>query len=44
MEWLTELWFSTPQWFQVSVYSLIKIVAILLPLILAVAYFTFAER
>ena len=44
MEWLTELWFSTPQWFQVSVYSLVKIVAIMLPLILAVAYYTFAER
>ncbi len=44
MEWLTEVWFSTPQWFQVTAYSLIKIVAIMLPLILAVAYYTFAER
>ena len=44
MDWLAQVWFSTPAWFQVSVISVLKIVAILIPLILAVAYFTFAER
>ena len=44
MDWMAQVWFSTPMWFQVSVLSVLKIVAILIPLILAVAYFTFAER
>lgn len=44
MEWLTQIWLSTPAWVQISVVSVLKIVAILIPLILAVAYYTFAER
>lgn len=44
MEWLTQIWLSTPSWLQISVISLLKIVAILIPLVLAVAYYTFAER
>jgi NADH-quinone oxidoreductase subunit H len=45
---MTELaiaaWDGLPVWTQVTVFSLVKIVAILLPLILCVAYLTFAER
>ena len=45
---MTELaiaaWDGLPLWTQVTVFSLVKIVAILLPLILCVAYLTFAER
>ena len=44
MEWFVQVWLSTPAWFQISVLSLLKIIAILIPLILAVAYYTFAER
>ncbi len=33
-----------PEWMQISTWIVIKIVAILVPLMLAVAYFTFAER
>lgn len=44
MEWLAQIWSSTPAWFQISVVSVLKIIAILIPLVLAVAYYTFAER
>ena len=38
------LWSEIPLWLQTWIYTLVKIVAILLPLILAVAYYTLAER
>jgi len=45
---MTELflsaWEGLPEWTQVTALSVVKIVAIMLPLILAVAYLTFAER
>ena len=33
-----------PEWIQITVWTVLKILAILLPLMGAVAYFTFAER
>ncbi|MEZ5479190.1 MAG: NADH-quinone oxidoreductase subunit NuoH [Thiolinea sp.] len=44
MEFLTDIWNSIPAAVQTVVVILLKIVAILVPLILAVAYTTFAER
>jgi NADH-quinone oxidoreductase subunit H len=38
------LWGALPGWSQLTILNLAKIVAILLPLILAVAYLTYAER
>jgi NADH-quinone oxidoreductase subunit H len=43
-ESLLSLWGGLPVWSQVAIAELAKIVAILIPLILAVAYLTFAER
>jgi NADH-quinone oxidoreductase subunit H len=43
-ESLLSLWGGLPVWSQVAIGELAKIVAILIPLILAVAYLTFAER
>jgi NADH-quinone oxidoreductase subunit H len=37
-------WSGLPEWSRFTVFSVVKIVAILVPLILAVAYLTFAER
>jgi len=39
-----DTWGALPAWSQFTILSMVKIVAILLPLILAVAYLTFAER
>lgn len=39
-----DLWGATPSWVQIGVVNVAKILAITLPLILAVAYLTFAER
>ncbi len=44
MEFATHAWNGLPAWTQLTVFSLVKIVAILVPLILSVAYLTFAER
>jgi NADH-quinone oxidoreductase subunit H len=44
MEFLISLWEALPAELQYLIWTLIKIVAILLPLILTVAYYTFAER
>ena len=41
---LLAAWAAVPHWLQVLVLNLAKIVAIVLPLFLAVAYLTFAER
>ena len=38
------LWSGIPPWWQALVYTLVKITLILVPLMLAVAYLTFAER
>ncbi|HLF22693.1 MAG TPA: complex I subunit 1 family protein, partial [Burkholderiales bacterium] len=37
-------WNALPEWSRIAVFDVVKIVAILLPLILSVAYLTFAER
>ena len=44
MDLLTGLWGWLPEWLQTLIWILVKIVAIVLPLILMVAYFTYAER
>ncbi|CAA6824130.1 MAG: NADH-ubiquinone oxidoreductase chain H (EC [uncultured Thiotrichaceae bacterium] len=44
MEFLTAIWSEIPAAVQTVIVILLKIVAILIPLILAVAYTTFAER
>ncbi len=44
MTWLVATWSSFPFGLQVTVESLVKIVAILVPLLLCVAYLTYAER
>ncbi len=43
-EFLLGVWNGFPGWSQTTLLILVKILAILLPLILAVAYLTFAER
>ena len=44
MDWAAGIWLELPAWLQTGVVSLLKVVAILLPLMGAVAYLTFAER
>jgi NADH-quinone oxidoreductase subunit H len=44
MDWLMNLWNGLPAWSQVGLLSLGKIVMILVPLLLSVAYLTYAER
>ena len=44
MEWMNALWASIPEAVRTVAWIWVKIVAIVLPLILAVAYLTFAER
>ncbi|MEJ2422899.1 MAG: NADH-quinone oxidoreductase subunit NuoH [Candidatus Thiodiazotropha sp.] len=44
MELFVSLWDALPSELQYMIWTLIKIVAIVLPLMLMVAYFTFAER
>ncbi len=44
MELFSSIWGFVPEWLQVLIVILLKIVAIILPLILAVAYTTYAER
>ena len=44
MELLLSLWNGLPMWIQVALLNVGKIVVILVPLMLAVAYLTFAER
>ena len=43
-EYLLAIWNGIPLWSQTTVLTLAKILAIVVPLILAVAYLTFAER
>ena len=44
MSWLMTTWASLPFGLQLTVESVIKIIAILVPLLLCVAYLTYAER
>ncbi len=44
MEYLAELWMTVPEAFRIVVVNGLLIVAIVVPLMLSVAYFTFAER
>jgi NADH-quinone oxidoreductase subunit H len=44
MDWLISLWNALPEGLQTVIWIWVKIVAIVLPLILAVAYLTYAER
>ena len=44
MSWLMTTWASLPFGLQLTVESVIKIIAILIPLLLCVAYLTYAER
>lgn len=43
-ELVTTLLGWLPEWMQIGIWSMIKIVVIMAPLLLAVAYFTYAER
>ncbi len=44
MELLLNFWNGLPEWSQIGIVNLAKIVAIVLPLMLCVAYLTYAER
>jgi len=44
VEFLLQLWNGLPEWSQIGLVNLAKIVAIVLPLMLCVAYLTYAER
>ena len=44
IELFFNVWNALPDWSQILVFNVVKIAAILLPLILSVAYLTFAER
>ncbi len=44
MGFFASIWGFVPEWLQILIVILLKIVAIILPLILAVAYTTYAER
>ena len=44
IETLTSAWYSLPEGLQYTVYTLIKVVIILVPLFVVVAYYTLAER
>jgi len=43
-DWAITIWQSLPGWSRLGITTLVQIVAIVLPLILCVAYLTFAER
>ena len=44
MDFVLSLWQSVPYWLQMTVMSLSKIAVIVIPLLISVAYLTFAER
>ncbi len=44
MDFLIGLWGMLPEWLQTVIWILVRIVVIVLPLLLLVAYYTFAER
>jgi len=44
IDWFLNLWNSLPVWLQIGVWNLLRIVIVVLPLMLCVAYLTFAER
>ena len=41
---LSTFWFSFPDWSRILLWDLLKIVGIVAPLMLSIAYLTFAER
>ena len=44
IEYLTSVWLSLPESLQYTVYTLLKVVVLLVPLFIVVAYYTLAER
>ncbi len=44
MDLFLDLWNLLPEWLQVLIWTLVKIVAIVAPLMVVVAYYTYAER
>ena len=44
MEFLTSVWLWLPEGLQFTIYTLVKVLVILIPLFLVVAYYTLAER
>ncbi len=44
MDFFIGIWESIPEGLQLTIWTLIKIVAIVIPLLLSVAYYTYAER
>ncbi|TDJ22125.1 MAG: NADH-quinone oxidoreductase subunit NuoH [Gammaproteobacteria bacterium] len=44
MEYFTPVWLSLPESLQYTIYTLLKVVVILMPLFIVVAYYTLAER
>jgi len=44
IEWFTSLYLALPLWLQDTIWIVVKIVAIMVPLMLTVAYFTYFER
>ena len=44
IEYLTSLWLGLPESLQYTIYTLLKVVVILVPLFIVVAYYTLAER
>ena len=43
-QFLINIWAGFPDWMQIGLFNLVKIIAILAPLLLSVAYLTYAER
>jgi len=44
IEYLTSFWLGLPESLQYTIYTLLKVVVILVPLFIVVAYYTLAER
>jgi len=44
IEYLTSIWLSLPESLQYTLYTLLKVVVIIVPLFIVVAYYTLAER
>ena len=44
IEYFTPVWLSVPESLQYTIYTLLKVVVILMPLFIVVAYYTLAER
>ena len=44
IEYFTPVWLSLPESLQYTIYTLLKVLVILMPLFIVVAYYTLAER